>query len=78
MKSLEQPMRMKNNGQISIVLNAKKRNPLTKEAPDSQLLQKDIPPEHTALKEIEKELGTLGWHGRNEKNDKRNLCLDLY
>lgn len=52
-------MRMKNNGQISIVLNSQKRNELSKAAPDSQVVPKNIPPEHTALKEIEEELGAL-------------------
>jgi stage V sporulation protein K len=58
-KSLDQPLRKKNNGQISIVLNAQKRKSLTKELPDSQLVPKAIPQEHAALKEIEEELGTL-------------------
>ncbi|PLR94809.1 stage V sporulation protein K [Bacillus sp. T33-2] len=56
---MDQPIRMKNNGQISIVLNAQKRKELTKELPDSQVVPKAIPPEHTALKEIENELGSL-------------------
>jgi stage V sporulation protein K len=50
---------MKNNGQISIVLNSQKRKTLAKELPESQHLPKDIPPEHAALKDIEDELGTL-------------------
>lgn len=56
---MEQPMRMKNNGQISIVLNAKKRDPLTKEVNPLSAPPKWNAPEHTALKEIEAELGTL-------------------
>lgn len=52
-------MRMKNNGQISIVLNSQKRKELTKPLPDIQVVPKTIPPEHTALKEIEEELGAL-------------------
>ncbi|MDF2904303.1 MAG: stage sporulation protein [Bacillus sp. (in: firmicutes)] len=56
---MDQPMRMKNNGQISIVLNSQKRNELSKAAPDSQVVPKIIPPEHAALKEIEEELGAL-------------------
>ena len=52
-------MRMKNNGQISIVLNTKKPNPLTDEERVSSVAPKRIPPEHTALKEIEEELGAL-------------------
>lgn len=56
---MDQPLRKKNNGQISIVLNAQKRKTLTKELPDVQLVPKSIPQEHAALKEIEEELGTL-------------------
>jgi stage V sporulation protein K len=57
---LDQPMRMKNNGQISIVLNSQKRDHLAKGIPDSQkVVPKSIPPEHAALKEIEEELGAL-------------------
>ncbi|MGJ7920969.1 stage V sporulation protein K [Neobacillus sp. LXY-4] len=57
---MDQPMRMKNNGQISITLNSQKRNELSKVTPDSQkVVPKIIPPEHTALKEIEEELGAL-------------------
>ncbi|WP_174726908.1 stage V sporulation protein K [Mesobacillus harenae] len=56
---MDQPIRMKNNGQISIVLNAQKRNALTKEVPESQVVPKAIPAEHAALIEIERELGTL-------------------
>ncbi len=56
---MDQPMRMKNNGQISIVLNSQKRKELVKQAPDSQVVPKNIPPEHTALKEIENELSAL-------------------
>lgn len=50
---------MKNNGQISIVLNSQKRKTLAKELPESKPLPKEIPPEHTALKDIEEELGAL-------------------
>ncbi|MBP3039521.1 stage V sporulation protein K [Bacillaceae bacterium Marseille-Q3522] len=56
---MEQPMRMKNNGQISIVLNAHKRNASTKERIDSQAVSTIAPEEHTALKEIEEELSQL-------------------
>lgn len=52
-------MRMKNNGQISIVLNTKKRDPLPKEVNPLSASPKLAAPEHTALKEIEAELGTL-------------------
>ncbi|WP_066288735.1 stage V sporulation protein K [Bacillus sp. FJAT-29937] len=56
---MDQPIRMKNNGQISIVLNSQNRRTLTKELPETQTLPKVIPPEHTALKDIEEELGAL-------------------
>lgn len=56
---MDQPLRKKNNGQISIVLNAHKRKTLTMELPDAQMVPKAIPQEHAALKEIEEELGTL-------------------
>lgn len=58
-KSLEQPMRMKNNGQISIVLNSQKRSPITGDISAASVAPKSIPPEHTALKEIEAELAGL-------------------
>ncbi|MFE4521163.1 stage V sporulation protein K [Cytobacillus firmus] len=56
---MDQPIRLKNNGQISIVLNSQKRKTYTKELPESQAAPKVIPAEHTALKEIEEELGAL-------------------
>jgi stage V sporulation protein K len=58
-KALDQPIRMKSNGQISVVLNSQKRKSLTKELPVPQVVPKVIPPEHSALKEIEQELGAL-------------------
>lgn len=56
---MDQPFRMKNNGQISIVLNSQKRKALTKEPPELQAVPKAIPSEHTALKQIEEELTSL-------------------
>jgi stage V sporulation protein K len=53
---LDQPIRMKNNGQISIVLNSQKRKPTVTEP---YVAPKTIPAEHGALKEIEEELGAL-------------------
>jgi len=50
---------MKNNGQISIVLNSQNRKALIKEPPESQVLPKEIPQEHAVLKEIEEELNSL-------------------
>lgn len=56
---MDQPFRMKNNGQISIVLNSHKRKNPPKEVPEIKIVQKDVPPEHTALKEVEDQLETL-------------------
>lgn len=53
---MDQPIRMKNNGQISIVLNSQKRKPTVTEP---YVAPKAIPAEHGALKEIEDELGAL-------------------
>jgi stage V sporulation protein K len=58
-KALDQPIRMKSNGQITVSLNSQKRKSLTKELPVPQVVPKEIPPEHSALKEIEDELGAL-------------------
>lgn len=56
---MDQPIRMKSNGQIRVVLNSQKAKTISKELPDFQVVPKDIPPEHAALKEIEEELGAL-------------------
>lgn len=56
---MDQPIRMKSNGQISIVFSSQKKKTVTKELPDFQVVPKEIPPEHSALKEIEEELGSL-------------------
>ncbi|CRK80369.1 stage V sporulation protein K [Neobacillus massiliamazoniensis] len=56
---MDQPMRMKSNGQISIVLSTQKKKTFSKELRDTPVVPKAIPPEHTALKEIEDELGAL-------------------
>jgi stage V sporulation protein K len=58
-KALDQPIRMKSNGQITVSLNSQKRKSMTKELPNPQVVPKVIPPEHAALKEIEDELGAL-------------------
>ncbi|WP_409292424.1 stage V sporulation protein K [Peribacillus sp. SCS-37] len=56
---MEQPFRMKNNGQINIVLSGqKRRQPIKKEVPRA-LETADIKHRHTPLLEIEKELGSL-------------------
>ncbi|WP_080846358.1 stage V sporulation protein K [Cytobacillus gottheilii] len=56
---MDQPIRLKNNGQISIVLNSQKKKTYTKELPDAPAAPKQLPAEHAALKEIEAELGAL-------------------
>jgi stage V sporulation protein K len=58
-KALDQPIRMKSNGQISVVFSSQKKKTLTRELPDPQVVPKVIPPEHSALKEIEDELSSL-------------------
>jgi stage V sporulation protein K len=50
---------MKSNGQISIVLNTQKKKTFSKELRETPVVPKAIPPEHSALKEIEDELGAL-------------------
>jgi stage V sporulation protein K len=55
----EKPMRMKNNGQISIVLSSQKRSNPVKKSIQQDVPPPTLPPEHLALKEIETELGTL-------------------
>ncbi len=52
-------MRMKNNGQISIVLSSQKRSNPVKKSIQQDVPPPALPPEHLALKEIETELGTL-------------------
>jgi len=56
---LDQPIRLKTNGQISVVLNSQKRKTVAKELPYSQVEVKEIPIEHSALKDIENELSAL-------------------
>lgn len=56
---MDQPFRMKNNGQISIVLNSQKRKALSKDILETKVVPKTIPQEHEALKEIEEELSAL-------------------
>jgi stage V sporulation protein K len=56
--ALEQPIRMKNNGQINVVLNGQKRKTIKKDPP-MEIQEREIPVQHIALKEIEEELGSL-------------------
>lgn len=56
---MDQPIRLKNNGQISIVLNSQKRKNLPRELPEAQIAHKTLQSEHLALREIEDELAAL-------------------
>ncbi|MBM4763880.1 stage V sporulation protein K [Bacillus sp. B15-48] len=56
---MDRPIRMNNNGQISIVLNSQKRELPTKEIPEPPVSVKTMATEHEALKEIEDELEAL-------------------
>ncbi|MDR6997783.1 stage V sporulation protein K [Neobacillus niacini] len=56
---MDQQFREKSNGQIRVVLNTQKKKSITKKLPDFQVVPKEIPPEHSALIEIEEELGAL-------------------
>lgn len=52
--------RKRNNGQINIVLRNNSRKQITKELPlQQEPFEKQIPPQHQALKEIEEELESL-------------------
>ncbi len=52
-------MRMKNNGQISIVLHSQKKASIQKDIQDHEMVPKNMPQEHAALREIEEELTHL-------------------
>lgn len=56
--ALDQPIRMKNNGQISIVLNAQPRDASNTNL-QKEVVPKTISTEHEALREIENELSAL-------------------
>ncbi|MFB6466732.1 stage V sporulation protein K [Cytobacillus sp. Hz8] len=56
---MDQPIRMKNNGQISVVLNTQKRKTFNTVFPDPEVVPKVLPQEHAALREIEEELSAL-------------------
>lgn len=86
-KDLDQPIRMKNNGQINIVLSGEKRRTQIKEPPVREIQEKDFPVQHIALKEIEEEMGALvgmeemkrmikevyAWIYVNKKREERGL-----
>lgn len=56
---MEQPIRMKSNGQINIVFNGEKRKALQKDVQIRELNDRDLSEQHVALKEIEAELEIL-------------------
>jgi len=84
---VEQPIRMKNNGQINIVFNGEKRNVIQKDVPIKELYDRNLSDQHIALKEIEAELETLvgmeemkklikeiyAWIYVNKKREERGL-----
>lgn len=56
---MDQPIRMKNNGQINIVFNGEKRKAIQKDVPIKEIYERNISEQHVALKEIEVELEKL-------------------
>ncbi|GKU82681.1 stage V sporulation protein K [Niallia sp. NCCP-28] len=56
---MENPIRMKNNGQITVMINSQKKKVLPRELPENKPIPKNLPSEHAALREIEEELGSL-------------------
>lgn len=56
---MDQPFRMRNNGQINIVLNSEKRSSVIREFPEVKKVAQIVPREHVILKEIEEELDAL-------------------
>jgi stage V sporulation protein K len=85
--SVEQPIRMKNNGQINIVLNGEGRKLIPKDLPLLETVNRSLPVQHIALKEIEEELEILigmeemkkmikeiyAWIYVNKKREERGL-----
>ncbi|WP_026692390.1 stage V sporulation protein K [Peribacillus kribbensis] len=69
---MEQPFRMKNNGQINIVLNGQKRKAIKKEIP-SRMEAEVLPLKHAPLLELENELGALV--GMNEM---KRMIKEIY
>ncbi|WP_409305514.1 stage V sporulation protein K [Peribacillus sp. SCS-155] len=56
---MDQPIRMKDNGQINIVLNGQKRRTVKKDPPLRNISERELPIQHLALKEIEEEMNAL-------------------
>lgn len=57
--ALDQPFHMRNNGQINIVLSGQKKKTIKKDPPIRDIYEKEVPPHHMALREIEAELEQL-------------------
>jgi len=70
---LENPIRMKNNGQITVMINSQKKKVLPRELPENKPIPKNLPSEHAALREIEEELGSLV--GMNEM---KKMIKEIY
>ena len=60
---MEQPIRMKNNGQINIVFNGEKRKAIQKDVPIKELYERNLSEQHVALKEIEDGTRKISWNG---------------
>ncbi len=73
---MEQSMRKKNNNQINIVLNHRKKFSVPA-SENKALLSNETATKHEMLQKIEEEMGKLVGMEEIKKNYKRNLCLDL-
>lgn len=69
---MDEPIRMKNNGQISIMLNVQKREKV-KHQMNRDFVSKPLSSEHAVLKEIETEMGSLVG-----MDDIKNMMKEVY
>ena len=60
---MEQPIRMKNNGQINIVFNGKREKRYRKMCRLKKYMNVTYPEQHVALKEIEDGTRKASWYG---------------
>ncbi len=74
---VEQPITLKNNGQINIILNneTKRKNRIRHQF---RVLPKKLSINHEPLREIEREMSGLVGMEELKKNDKRNICVVIY
>ncbi|WP_078546967.1 stage V sporulation protein K [Litchfieldia alkalitelluris] len=56
---MDQPITMKNNGQINVVLNGQKKKLKVVNSPSDERLSTNLPSKHNALKDIEHEMDKL-------------------